>query len=79
MKTDREAAPDYILNVVRCNCKLTSKNTCGNLICSCKKHGLFCVRACGDCRGISCNNVSLANMDDDIDNDVYAGLNLENI
>ena len=55
--TDQEPAPSFLLNYIRCNCKLTSKNTCGTNTCSCRRNGLKCVRACGDCRGINCNNV----------------------
>ena len=59
VKTDIEAAPDYLLNVVRCNCKTTSARTCDkNTNCSCQKNGLRCVSACGDCRGVSCCNMS---------------------
>ena len=55
--TDQEPAPAFLLNFIRCNCKLTSKNTCGTNMCSCRRNGLKCVRACGDCRGINCHNV----------------------
>ena len=60
IKTDLEAAPGIVLNVIRCNCKLTSRNTCSTMLCSCKKHGLPCVTACGDCQGKNCHNISLA-------------------
>jgi hypothetical protein len=38
--------------------------------CSCKKNGLKCVDACGDCRGVACSNVDcteqrLENVNDD--------------
>ena len=55
--TDQEPAPASLLNYIRCNCKLTSKNTCGTNLCSCRRNGLKCVRACGECRGMNCNNV----------------------
>ena len=58
IKTDIEAAPEYLLNVVRCNCRLTSSNPCGaSTKCSCKLNGLSCVSACGNCRGVSCLNI----------------------
>ena len=60
IKTDLAPAPENVLNIIRCNCKITSRNTCGTMLCSCKSHGLPCVKACGDCRGMNCNNVSLA-------------------
>ena len=49
-------APDDLLQVIRCNCKLTSRNPCGSNLCSCRRNGLKCVPACGDCRGLSGNN-----------------------
>ena len=54
--TDLDAAPKSLLKFVRCKCKLTSKNPCGNNLCSCRKNGLKCVSACGDCRGQNCKN-----------------------
>ena len=77
IKTDKTPAPDYILNVVRCNCSISAKNPCRNMNCSCKKHGLLCVKACGHCRGMSCNNVSLAHVEDDSDCEVIEELNYE--
>ena len=53
-----EPAPKELLNFVRCNRKTTPRNTCGINLCSCRKNGLTCVAACGDCRGESCNNSS---------------------
>ena len=74
IKTNIDAAPEHLLKVVRCNCKTSSKRTCEqNTQCSCRKNGLRCVSACGDCRGISCANQSLdrtgTEMDDDCDMD----------
>ena len=37
VKADQVAAPDELVNVIRCNCKLTSKHTCGGKQCSCRK------------------------------------------
>jgi len=54
--TDLPAAPEALLKFVRCKCKLTSRNTCGTNACSCRKNGLKCVTACGDCRGLNCQN-----------------------
>ena len=48
-------APADLLKFVRYNCKLTSKNPCLTN-CSCKKDGLHCVVACGNCRGDGCQN-----------------------
>ena len=49
--TDLHAAPDSLLKFVRCKCKLLYKNSCSTNICSCRKNGLKCVTACGDCHG----------------------------
>ena len=35
---------------------MTSRNTRGTNLCTCKSNGLKCVTACGDCRGYDCNN-----------------------
>ena len=55
--TDKAVAPDDVLNVVRCNCKTSSRNTCGSNQCSCRKHSLHCVSVCGDCHRKDCNNI----------------------
>ena len=39
--------PPDLLITIRCNCK----SGCVNLRCSCKRHGLPCSTACGECRG----------------------------
>ena len=54
--TDEPAAADELLNILRCNCQMSSQNTCGTSRCSCRSNGLKCVPACGDCRGIDCRN-----------------------
>ena len=60
------------MNIVRCNCKQSSKNQCGSNLCSCRENGLSCVSACGGCCGIGyCNgNVNIEEdvSDDDIEN-----------
>ena len=69
--TDLPPAPDFLLNVVRCNCKTSSRNTCGTTLCSCRKNGLKCVQACGDCRGVACENADTIQIDvSDKDEDV---------
>ena len=62
--TDLDAAPEGLLNFVRCKCKLTTANPCGSNSCSCRKHGLKCVAACGECRGESCRNAEEVTLDD---------------
>ena len=41
------------LQVIHCNCKAS----CQTSKCSCKKHGLQCSAACGQCKGTSCVNL----------------------
>ena len=54
--TDLNAAPHNVLRLVRCNCNISKKRPCSTNTCSCKKHGLVCVSACGNCNGIDCEN-----------------------
>ena len=54
--TDEAPAPDEILNAIRCNCKVSSKSPYGGSRCFCRSNGLYCVAACGDCRGMECQN-----------------------
>ena len=54
--TNLPAAPETLLKFVHFKCKLTSRNPCGTNACSCRKNGLKCVTACGDCRGLNCLN-----------------------
>ena len=57
IKTDIAPESDFLLKFARCKCDTTSKNPCGTTHCSCRKHGLKCVSACGDCREELCNNM----------------------
>ena len=75
IKADMPAAPQFITNFIHCNCKITSNNACGTMRCSCLQNGIPCMEACGECRGLSCNNPNLMkkkeedNDDDDDDDD----------
>ena len=53
--TDEPVKPDDLLKFIRCKCKISTKNPCSTN-CSCKKNGLYCVAACGNCRGDGCEN-----------------------
>ena len=50
--TDAAAAPEDLLHVVKCNCKMD----CATSRCSCRRHGLVCAEGGGECRGDSCMN-----------------------
>ena len=72
IKTDLPPASDFLLHIIRCNCKITSRNTCGSMLCTCRKNGLKCMPACGDCRGTNCENIEeeqVPQMIDDVDDD----------
>ena len=56
IKTDMQPAPESTLKFVSCKCKSTSKTVCRKNLYSCRKHGLKCMIACGECRGESCGN-----------------------
>jgi hypothetical protein len=57
--TDKDPAPIDLLKFIRCNCKLTTKNPCSSNICTCRKHGLSCMAACGNCHGQHCTNIKV--------------------
>ena len=57
--TDQKAAPDSILNLVRCKCKTDCPSNC-----SCRKHGLNCVAACTNCHGDDFSNASAVESND---------------
>ena len=59
--TDLDPAPIEILRVIRCNCQ----TDCSTMRCSCKKHGLSCSAACGNCRGSGCVNSNWLEMEID--------------
>ena len=48
--------PDNILCFIWCNWNISKKRPCSTSTCSCKKHGLVCVSACGSCNGIDREN-----------------------
>ena len=57
--TDQPPAPPELLQLFRCNCK-EHYNTSR---CTCRKHGLQCSAACGECRGTSCANTPKPDFD----------------
>ena len=48
-------APDFVLNLVKCNCQAVT-NTCTTKRCRCKQAGMNCTLFCG-CRDRDCTNV----------------------
>ena len=55
--TDADYAPVDLLHIIKCNCK--SSNACSTNVCTCRKHGIPCLPACGECRGDNCSNTQL--------------------
>lgn len=51
--SNKPPAPEEIINLVSCNCKVSCKNNC-----SCFKASLDCTAMCGTCGG-SCSNVTV--------------------
>ena len=63
--TDLPPAPKELLEIIRCKCK----TGCKTGRCTCKKHGLECTSACGECKGMTCENSQQPDLDDDNDDD----------
>ena len=55
LEMDIPVAPETLLTMVSCGCK---PEGCSNMMCSCKKLGLFCTSMCSKCIGHSCNNTA---------------------
>ncbi|KAK9872193.1 hypothetical protein WA026_016247 [Henosepilachna vigintioctopunctata] len=68
-------APTELLNIIFCNCK----NGCGSR-CGCRKSGLLCSLACGQCNGQACLNAAQypSNPDEEnaYDPDILEGLEM---
>ena len=73
--TDEVPAPGEFLTVIRCNCQLPSKNTCGGKLYSCRTNGLLCVAACGDCQDMHCKNRE--QVDEDEEHDPFTAGNID--
>ncbi len=68
VRMTQPAAPEKLLRIIRCNCG----GKCDKKTCSCRKNGLQCTPACGQCRGITCTNgppVQSQDEDQDVDYD----------
>ena len=56
--TDLAAAPQDVMKLIRCGCKVA----CGRA-CSCVKVGLKCTHLCKECNGETCGNASITTTD----------------
>ena len=52
IRMTRPAAPEELLRTIKCNCG----GRCDKKTCTCRKNGLHCTPACGQCKGIACLN-----------------------
>jgi len=69
--TEMSPAPSQFLEMIVCNCK----TGCATLRCTCRRSGLECTMACGECHG-SCSNASVmeeSDSDEDTDDIAYHG------
>ena len=58
--TDLDFAPGPLKQIIRCKCKMSSKNPCSTKICTCRKNGLPCLPSCTGCRGEECSNCEVS-------------------
>lgn len=58
--TDQAPAPDRVLKIVSCGCKVG----CGKR-CKCVRAGLFCSPMCSSCTGLTCKNCTIPQQQDD--------------
>ena len=64
-----QQAPESRLKFVDYKCKLISKNLCRKNLCWCRKHGLKCMAACGECREPLRNSVDI--IQEDYEEDMF--------
>ena len=67
IKIDMQQAPESRLKFSDYKCKLISKNVCRKNLCWCRKHGLKCMAASGECREPLRNSVDIIQEDYDED------------
>ena len=66
--TNLPAVPENLLNLISCQCKITTQKDCGDK-CECRKVGLVCSKFCYYCEGNGCSNMPVA--DDSEDDGVF--------
>ena len=61
-----EIAPAALLNFTACNCKTDNPDSaCNSNRCSCRRMGLSCLAACGNCHGVNCQNSGSTNRNEE--------------
>ena len=63
LMTNLSAAPTTLLQILRCNCA----SDCTTNRCTCRKNGLDCSAACGQCKGTGGSNSPIVEDTDDED------------
>ena len=63
IKTELPPAHESPLEFVRCNCK----KGCSTQKCTCRKNGLDCSPACGECKGYNCVNSAPPDLECDVE------------
>ena len=65
IRMEKAAAPESLIKIIRCNCG----GNCKKKTCTCRKNGINCTPACGNCKGITCSNTNITSEtleDDDV-------------
>jgi len=75
--TDLDTAPNNMLKLIKCKCKVSSRNPSGSNVCSCYKNGLKYAPARGDCRGVTWINSEhiIMNLEENLDSDKNEDIN----
>ena len=68
--TTKPLAPAALLQIIRCNCK----TDCSSQRCTCRRNGLDCTAACGQCKGTGCTNSGTLTDEDAADDDTQRSL-----
>jgi len=59
-RMDAPPAPHHLLKVIRCACK----GECETKKCSCRRFGLHCNSTCASCKGETCSNSQISEVED---------------
>lgn len=60
---DMGPAPEKLLKMVHCTCKIETNEPCGSGRCTCRRYGVECTELCSHCSGTECTNSTLQEME----------------